>query len=105
MMEELACARQQKQLILSAETHNWKTIAERLCKADARQDFFEYEIGSLSIQIATAEYIRSCFELGAFKIGSGRSGTADGLTNSKEHAPEVGSQRVPALISATAEKL
>jgi len=44
-------------------------------------------------------------KFGTFKIGSGRSGNADGLTNSKEHAPEVGSQRVPALISASAEEL
>lgn len=39
-----------------------------------------------------------------FKIGSGRSGNADGLINSKEHAPEVGSHRVPALISASTEE-
>lgn len=30
-----------------------------------------------------------------FKIGSGRN--ADGLANSKEHAPEAGSKRVPVL--------
>lgn len=72
------------------------------CNAKNPASAYESHLPSIVVLVATHS---KQHRVRVFKIGSGRSGNADGLTNSKEHAPEVGSQRVPALISASTEEL
>ncbi|KAF2631790.1 hypothetical protein BU25DRAFT_196888 [Macroventuria anomochaeta] len=79
-----------------------KLTEQHLCNAKILASAYKPHLPSIKVSKVTCLMLH---RIRVFKTGSARSGNADGLTNSKEHDPEVGSQRVPALISAGTEEL